>query len=213
MKIRLKEEQVAFVVCSLARILFKTVRLRVEDPENFLSQPPDRPVIYTFWHNRILAITQAFLKCYPSSRKGVSVLTSPSYDGRLLAAVARGFGMGAVFGSSNKRAVGSLRESTGILGKGGDLAITPDGPRGPVYTLGPGVVYLAQRNEAGIVPIHAEFSRAFRLKTWDGFRIPFPFSTISVKIGTLLFVQPTPDEASFEKERASLENILRNEAD
>jgi len=213
MKIRLREERVAFVICSLAKILFRTVRLEVDDPNDFLGNTPDRPVIITFWHNRILAITHAFRQRYPAPRNGVSVLTSPSYDGRLLGAVARGFGMDAVYGSTNKRAVGSLRESSEILKNGRDLAITPDGPRGPLYQLGPGVIYLAQRNNVGILPAHATFSRSWKMKTWDRFRIPFPFSKISVTIGPLQFIPPTPDAESFERQRVRIETILRNEAD
>lgn len=213
MKIRLKEERVASVVCFFARLLFRTIRLDLDDRAGFTTRPPEEPVLITFWHNRILAITLCYLRTYHPSRKGVAVLTSPSYDGRLLAAVARGFGMEAVFGSSNKRAVSSVRESAEVLEAGKDIAVTPDGPRGPKYELGPGVIYLAGKRRAPILPVHASFSKAWTLKTWDGFRIPFPFSRISVRIDPYEFIPETDSDEAFERERIRIQELLRHEAD
>jgi Uncharacterized protein conserved in bacteria len=68
----------------LLRLLFATLRLRVHDPHGFLAAPPGTPVIYAFWHNRILAITAAFRRVYPTGRRGLLVLTSPSKDGMWL---------------------------------------------------------------------------------------------------------------------------------
>lgn len=210
---RLPPHLIARVVSSLARLLFLTIRLRIEDHADFIKHPPGHPVIFTFWHNRILAITPCFLRKYPPGRGGVSVLTSPSRDGRMLAKVAANLGMGAVFGSNNKRPAAAIQESLALLEKGGDLAITPDGPRGPIYRLSPGVIYLSQTSEFPILPMHAKFSRCIRLKSWDNFCIPLPFSEIRVRIGPYEYCPATPDETSFEAERQRIETLLKNEAD
>jgi lysophospholipid acyltransferase (LPLAT)-like uncharacterized protein len=206
-----KARWLACLVVILTRLVFLTVRLRVVDRSGFLDNPKDFPLIITFWHNRIMAVSLAFLRKYPKGRKGVSVLTSPSKDGEILAQVMAGFGMGAIRGSSSRRGSRALLECAKHLQSGADLAVTPDGPKGPRYSLGPGLILLAQKTDARIVPVHVRFHGALELKTWDGFRIPLPFSRVDVTIDTLQQIAPTPDEESFERERQRIESILRNE--
>lgn len=210
---RIKEQTAGKWGTVALRLLFSTIRLRLEDSAGFLKEPPKEPVIITFWHNRILAITLAFLRHYPHGRQGVVVLTSPSRDGRILGEVARGLGMQAIYGSNNKRPAQAVLSSAQMLRKGFDMAITPDGPRGPKYHLNPGVIYLAQKQNICILPVHARFSSALTLKSWDGFRIPLPFSRIDVRIGAYERIPTDLTEEEFEKKRAHIENILRNETD
>lgn len=187
--------------------------MRVHDPHGFLTAPPANPVIYAFWHNRILAITAAFLRVYPPGRRGVLVLTSASKDGMWLGELASRLGMGSVRGSTTRRGAVAMRELLDKVEAGHDIAITPDGPRGPKYSLGSGLVYLAQKAAIPIVPCHARFHGALRLKTWDQFGIPFPFARLDVTLGPLITITPTGDEAVFESERRKIESALRAEAD
>lgn len=197
----------------LLRLLFATLRLRVHDPHGFLAAPPGTPVIYAFWHNRILAITAAFRRVYPTGRRGLLVLTSPSKDGMWLGLVAGHLGMDSVRGSSSRRGATAMRELLERVAAGNDIAITPDGPRGPRYALGPGLTYLAQKAQVPILPCHAAFGRAWRLHTWDGFTIPQPFSRVEVTLGPLFSVPPTESEAAFLAENRKIESVLRAEAD
>lgn len=195
------------------RALFATLRVRVHDKAGFLQDPPPHPVIYAFWHNRILAITAAFLRVYPPGRRGVLVLTSASKDGMWLGEVAGRLGMGSVRGSSSRRGAGAMRELMDKVAQGFDIAITPDGPRGPKYELGPGPIYLAQRTGIPIIPIHAAFNRCWTLRTWDGFRIPRPFSPLDVTLAQPVRIAEALDESAFEEERRKIESVLRAEAD
>ena len=197
----------------LLRALFATLRLRVQDPHGFLAAPPASPVIYAFWHNRILAITAAFLRVYPPARRGVLVLTSASKDGMWLGELASRLGMGSVRGSTTRRGAVAMRELLDEVEAGHDIAITPDGPRGPKYSLGSGLVYLAQKAAIPVVPCHARFHGALRLKTWDQFAIPFPFARLDVTLGPLIGIPPTGDETAFESERRKIESALRAGAD
>jgi lysophospholipid acyltransferase (LPLAT)-like uncharacterized protein len=210
----MREKILAALAVGILRLLFSTIRLRVVDPIGFGESKPQGPLILCFWHNRILAITLAFLRRYPKKkRKGVTVLTSPSRDGEILARVVGGLGMGSVRGSSSRRGSTALRELVRLVEDGGDIAITPDGPRGPRYKLGPGAVLLAQTTGAPLVPMHARFSNAFRMKTWDGFCLPLPFSTIFVTVGETIAVPRDLSDEEFESTRARLETLLKNEAD
>jgi len=204
-----KQRLAATVGAVLLRALFATLRIRLHDPSGFADGPSGTPVIYAFWHNRILAITAAFLRLYPPGRGGVLVLTSASKDGMWLGALASRLGMGAVRGSSSRRGATAIRELMEKVGQGHDIAITPDGPRGPRYELGPGMVYLAQKTGIRIVPVHARFSRCWRMKTWDGFCIPKPFSALDVTICAPETVPAELTEKEFEDQRRRIESLLR----
>ena len=209
-----KQHLLAWLAANLARLIFSTIRLRMTDRAGFLTNPPDGPRILVFWHNRIPAISIGFLRHYPSkhtSRKGVCVLTSPSKDGDILAGVMANLGMGSVRGSSSRRGSTAIRELTSLLESGVDLAITPDGPRGPKYVLGPGAVFLAQKTGIPIMPVHARYHCAIRLKTWDNFSIPIPFSRIDITIDSYLTIDPEAND--LEAERLRLETQLREEAE
>lgn len=203
----------AWAGAALLRILFLTLRIRVDDQAGHLVAPANAPVIYAFWHNRILAITAAFLRVYPRERRGVLVLTSASKDGMWLGALAARLGMGSVRGSSSRRGATAMRELIAEVERGHDIAITPDGPRGPRYELGPGMIYLAQRAGVPIIPIHARFGRHWQLKTWDGFRIPKPFSRLDVTLAPEVRIGAELDETEFEAERRRIESLLRAGAD
>lgn len=208
-----RERLLALAGSALARLLFATLRVRVDDRAGITRESPPFPLIFTFWHNRILAITSAHMRHYPKSRKGVSVLTSPSRDGEILAEVMACFHMGSIRGSSSRRGSRALHECVDHLNSGADLAVTPDGPRGPRYVLGPGLILLAQKTGARILPVHVKFSNAATVKSWDGFRIPLPFSRVDITIGPCETVPPTPTEEAFEAERLRIETLLKNEAD
>ena len=102
-----------------------------------------------------------------------------------------------------------MRELIEKVEQGHDIAITPDGPRGPRYELGPGLIYLAQRARIPIIPIHAQFGKHWRLKTWDGFCIPKPFNRIDITLAPAVTVPAELGEEEFEAERRKIESLLR----
>ena len=207
-----REKILAAIAATLARLLFRTLRLEVTDRSGFLTQPPKEPIIMTFWHNRIPAIAVGFLRKYNRRlRKGVVVLTSPSKDGDILSGVMGHLGMHSVRGSSSRRGSTALRELSAKLEAGYDLAITPDGPRGPKYSLGPGVVFLAQKTGVSILPLHARYHHAWHLKTWDSFAIPCPFSKVSITMDPYITIDPSLTD--LEPERLRLEQLLKTNAE
>jgi lysophospholipid acyltransferase (LPLAT)-like uncharacterized protein len=209
-----RERLLAIFGSTVLRLLFLTLRLDFEDRTGFTRNALKTPVIMCFWHNRILGIALAFIRQYPKkTRKGVNVLTSASRDGEILAQVAAQLGMNAVRGSSSRRGSRALRELVVRVGNGCDIAITPDGPRGPRYSFGAGAISLAQLTSAPIAPVHATFSRCVRIKTWDGFIIPLPFSKVSVTVDNPITVPRELNGEGFEGMRLGVETLLRNEAD
>jgi len=198
----------------LLRSILMTVKVKVVDKAGALK--PDTsvpPAIACFWHNRILAISAMFLREYPKGvRGGVTVLTSPSKDGEILSRLMAHLGMGSVRGSSSKRGARAMREMITLLEGGQDIAITPDGPRGPRYTLGPGAIALASETGAPIIPFHAKYTSCVRMKTWDGFIVPLPFSEIHVTVDEPWYIPTGLNPAEFEQFRTNLEAHLKANA-
>ena len=208
-----RERILAVLGATILKSLFMTLRIRIVDESGFQKDPSTDPVLFCFWHNRILGITFAFQRIYPKHRRGVTVLTSASKDGEILARLVAEFQMGSVRGSSSRGGSRALLELIRLVQSGRDIAITPDGPRGPRYSLGPGVIQLAQSTGAKILPLHAQFSRCFQMKTWDGFIIPLPFSSVSINVGSPIRIPEEATHTEFEFERNKLEEILKHGAD
>jgi len=208
-----RERILAMLGATILKSLFMTLRIRVVDESGFQKDTSTDPVLFCFWHNRILGITFAFQRIYPKHRRGVTVLTSASKDGEILARLVAEFRMGSVRGSSSRGGSRALLELIRLVQSGRDIAITPDGPRGPRYSLGPGVIQLAQSTGAKILPLHAQFSRCFQMKTWDGFIIPLPFSSVSINVGSPIRIREEATHTEFEFERNKLEEILKHGAD
>jgi lysophospholipid acyltransferase (LPLAT)-like uncharacterized protein len=188
----------------LVNLWCATLRYKVVDNADFFSNAIRSPVVVLFWHNRILALPVAFRRYYPK-RKGLLVLTSASRDGAYLAEFVRCFGMGAVRGSSSRRGALALLDLVRNLEAGFDLCITPDGPRGPRYKLSPGALLLAERCHVPLMPVLVEYSAFWRFKSWDGFAVPKPFSTVTLTSLPLIEIGPSESDAAFEEKRKQVE--------
>ena len=176
-----RERLLALLGAALLRGLFATLRLRFDDRFGLLTEATPKSSLFCFWHNRILGITFAFDRLYPKNRLGVTVLTSPSRDGEILAQLVAAFGMGSVRGSSSRRGSRALLELVRLIRLGRDIAITPDGPRGPCYDFKPGAVIVARRTRAPMILVGAEFTSSWRLRSWDRFHLPRPFSRVRMR--------------------------------
>ena len=69
------------------------------------------------------------------------------------------------------------------LESGSNIAITPDGPRGPVYKINSSITKVAFKYNIKLIPVACTATRYFTLNSWDKLIIPLPFGQITVKIG------------------------------
>ena len=190
------------------KLMVATLRLEVRDLCGISSADAAvPPVIYILWHNRFFTVPAAWNRICRSHRQSVT-LTSASHDGDMVARAMAVFGLGAVRGSSSRRAVAALVGLKRALQDGLDVCLTPDGPRGPRYQIQPGVIKLAEATGAPIIPVHVRFSAAWRLKTWDRFVIPKPFSRVEVTFAEAIRVPRGLDAAAFETTRLHIESLL-----
>lgn len=156
-------------------------------------------VIYASWHNRILLLV------YTHRHQGINVIVSRSRDGELITRTIQRFGFETVRGSSSSGGSSALLSLLKKLAGGVDVAITPDGPRGPRYHVQMGVIHLAQKSGCPIVPFTVGASRKLVLRSWDGFLIPCPFARAILIYGEPVEVGP---HSNLEEKRRELEQRL-----
>ena len=166
-------------------------------------------VIVCFWHNRIAFATYHLGRELVRKKHPVNVMISRSRDGELISRVVAAWGGGSTRGSSSSGGSGALRKLARSLAVGPMAAVTtPDGPRGPVYRAQPGTVLLAQLSGAPIYPVSYSAEKMWRMRSWDGFMIPKPFSRFSVAVGEPQWVPRDLDETGREAARMELERAL-----
>jgi lysophospholipid acyltransferase (LPLAT)-like uncharacterized protein len=189
----------------------RTLRFEVDDRAGVLGRPVTENVIAALWHNRLLLISFALKKFFPQ-RTGAGLI-SASRDGDLVADLTQRFGFQVVRGSSSRLGTSAILELGSLLAGGQDVLITPDGPRGPAYELGPGIIFLAQKTGAPVVPINFEYSSCWRMKSWDRFILPRPFSKVRFIIGAPHRVESTSTPEEFELERMRLQTAMMSLVD
>ena len=184
----------------------RTLRFEIEDRADLLTTPPAPRYIGALWHNRLLLLPHV-LKRFLPQRTGAALI-SASRDGALLADLVRRFGFDVVRGSTSRKGAAAMLQLADIMANGRDAVITPDGPRGPAYEIGAGIVFLAQKSGAAVVPINIEYENCWRLKSWDRFILPRPFSAVRVIFAAPHAVAKTENDEAFESERLRLQNAM-----
>ena len=195
----------------LLKALGWTLRFEIDDRAGIVGQPVGENYIGALWHNRLLIFPLVLRRFFPH-RNGAALI-SASHDGDLLSDAIQRFNYDVVRGSSSRLGASGLLQLSDVLAKRGDVVITPDGPRGPVYELGPGIIFLAQKTSAAVLPMNMEYSSCWRVKSWDRFIIPKPFSKVRVIVGESERIKSTSTDSEFEAERLRLENAMMSLVD
>lgn len=186
----------------VVRLLGATWRYTTSEAPGYLaSKRSGARHVYAFWHSVILPMA------YLRRDEGIAVLVSRHRDGELITRVIEGLGYVAARGSSTRGGEAGVRGMLQWAAQDHDLAITPDGPRGPREQAKEGIVYLAARTARPIIPIGVGASRSWVLRSWDGFRIPQPFARVHVVYGEPMRVTDAEGEAG-ESARLEFEAAL-----
>jgi lysophospholipid acyltransferase (LPLAT)-like uncharacterized protein len=196
------------VAAVAVRALGATLRLREEGVASMQEVwAAHRPVIYAVWHGRILMIPWLSQRMRRTrGARATRVLASRSRDGELVARWVDRFGLSVVRGSSSRGGAEALRALAAAVRAGQDVAVVPDGPRGPREQLQAGLVVLAAVTGAPVVPLGFAACPARRLASWDRFLVPWPFARAAVVFGKPATV---PRGADRETARTDLERALR----
>lgn len=186
----------------LVRLLGLTWRIRsVNDAVVSDLRRQRLPIIFVLWHGDMLPLL------YLHRREGVSVLISEHRDGELIARIAESLGFRTVRGSTSRGAARALAGMLRELEDGHDVAVTPDGPRGPARRFAPGALIAAQRARASVIAVGMSAKSAWRLKSWDRFIIPKPFARVNVVYSDAMRVE-APSARAAANETSRFESLM-----
>jgi lysophospholipid acyltransferase (LPLAT)-like uncharacterized protein len=199
-----------FAASWLLRGLFATLRpVFLQDAMlRQLLADKKQPLLFAVWHGRMLYLLQVYRRYRPER---ITVLVSQSKDGELISLLLEHFGVDATRGSSSRGGALGVLELMHKATEGYQVvAITPDGPRGPRYVVQPGIIAVASRSGALIIPItyNAQWKKV--CASWDQFLIPLPFSRIVVMCGAPIAVPPQADATTLHEKQHELEKSLQH---
>lgn len=161
----------------IVRLIYLTSRKTFHLP----PQIPEEPFIVAMWHGDLLM--QPYLYKKIRKRPDIKVIISEHFDGQLIAKTVGHLGLDAIRGSSSRGGARVLIQAISMLKQGHDVAVTPDGPRGPRHSVADGVVVMAQKTGAKVIPFQCRPSKYWQLKSWDRFTIPKPFGHLEYFAG------------------------------
>ena len=202
---RIKLLFIGFLGSLFIRILFSTIRIE-ERPHNYPRKliNQNKKIIYAIWHPFMLT------PGYVARNLGIKVLISQHSDGEYIAQVIKWLGYSSVRGSTTR---GGGRALLAIIKKAREwkaLAITPDGPKGPVFHAQPGIIFLGQKTGYPIIPLSLAYSNYWTLPSWDKFRVPKPFSYAVVNYGKPITIPRRLEKSEVEEYRLLLEKTLND---
>ena len=207
-KVAARARRVGGLVYALARLLFRTLRVTFENKAGL--ETGGAGAIFVTWHGRSLLPANVF------RNRGYWALISLSNDGEIQDVIFRKFGFQTIRGSTGRGGVRGALQMARQVKEGGVLAFTPDGPRGPTHKVQLGVVLMAEKSGAPIIPLGVSANRRWLLGSWDRYMLPQPFARAYFLVGEPIYVPANLKEAEREAFAAQVEiaiNRLEREAE
>ena len=170
------KRSLTLVAYGLLKLWYATLHLRMDAPtKTILSECSKKPCVIYFWHHNLFVAPM--LRRLRKNRPMYG-LVSASKDGAWLEALVRRFDVKSIRGSSTRRGHTALLELEQVAHENCDIIITPDGPKGPPCVFKEGSLRWTCGHNFTVIVLHFEMPDAWKLNSWDGFRIPKPFSTV-----------------------------------
>jgi len=186
---------IPFIANIIIRIISASLRLKFYNlDQTFQFWQRHRPCIFAFWHNNLFIMPYVYQKVF---RDKICALTSLSKDGEYITRCLRYFGIDSVRGSSSRGGKRAFKEVVERVRAGYDVAITPDGPKGPRYQIQMGVIKLAEITGIPIIPVKYIPDLRVELDTWDKFIIPVPFSKVDFIFEEPIFVEKGCEDTKY----------------
>ncbi len=190
----------SFIGWLIIYLLSKTIRVKTINDSSWKDL---KNVIFTFWHG------EQFILCHHHRNQKIAIMTSLSKDGELQTGILGRFGYYIVRGSSSRGGARAIIEMKNAMKAGYSAAFAVDGPRGPLYEVKPGVIFLAQKTGFPIIPMKIFYSTAIMLKkTWDKYRVPLPFSTAIVVYGNPVYISGELSESEVKSKCEELKRTM-----
>ena len=161
------------------RGLIKTWRICLPESPTLVEIAATERLVLATYHGMLFHLL-AFAPLASLHGRRIVVMTSPSYDGRLLAAFLRRFDIDAVSASSRSRNLAGSAEFIRRIRAGDIGLIAVDGPRGPRGVVKPGFVKIAAVARAHLLLAATSASHGATFRTWDRAHLPGPFARITL---------------------------------
>jgi lysophospholipid acyltransferase (LPLAT)-like uncharacterized protein len=184
----------------LLKFICSTLRLTTPGYEKIKGLPSG--VIICGWHGKSL------IPGYFFRGKGLWVVISQSRDGDIQNVVFSSLGYNVIRGSTGRGGVRAAVEAIRALRKGGSMAMTPDGPRGPSGIVQGGVLLMAQKSGAALVPVGISARPRLLARSWDRYMVPWPFGRAVFTFGDPIYVPETASDQEVEALRLRLEEAI-----
>jgi len=196
---------VSLLIYILFKLFSKTYKIELQGDDVYHRlKRSDEPIIYAVAHGRMWGLI------YYTLGRPITMLASQSRDGRLVTGVLHKLGYQVESGSSSRGGIKGLLSLIKHIKRGREIAVTVDGPRGPAFKVKPGVVLLASKAHASILPISYSASRSFVFnKSWDKFLLPLPFSKLTITYGNPVKVTDNIDKTQVDQCCLVIEQSLR----
>lgn len=172
MKNYFKFSVLPYILYLLIKLIYLTNRKTFHHPK--LNE--NEAFIFVAWHGDLVSCPVNYFNARPNSK--VKTMISQSKDGEIISKVYSLFGIESIRGSSSKGATKALISTIKEIKSGNDVALTPDGPRGPRFSIADGVIAIAQKSGAKIVVLNSQPSKYWQFNSWDKFVLPKPFGRV-----------------------------------
>lgn len=156
------------------KILWFTYRKKY----HFINEPIESQCIAVTWHSELLISPQVYKKLRKKHK--TAAIIAQHHDGELIARTLSFLDILPLRGSSRRGAKAVLMAAISALKDGYSVMITPDGPRGPRYSMNDGAVALALRSSLPLMLVNYKAHAFWQLKSWDQFVIPKPFTHLDI---------------------------------
>ena len=171
--------------------------------------------VYCLWHNRLLTSILAYRRISEKrpdwSPYPLAAFVSASKDGSFLCSLMRRFGCEPIRGSSSRRGAQAMVEARSFIRKGYSIILTPDGPRGPKYSVSPGAIQLAQSFDLPLVPLSANTTSKWEAGSWDAFQVPRPVARVDFCMGAPVSLEKDTDmDAACDRVRAAMMALTKD---
>lgn len=184
------------------KFYFSTIRIRERHFERVRQlHRENQTIIFLLWHENMMPLL------YANKYRKAHVLVSRHFDGEIISRILNAVGFRTVRGSSTRGGFEAFLGMKKVLDRY-DVAVTPDGPRGPRRKVKLGALKLASETGTALMPVGVACSRFKRLGSWDRFLLVLPFSKCEIVYGEPYQVPPQAATLKLRPHAQKLEQLL-----
>ncbi len=185
-------KQLKVVLLSLIlKFIYGSNQKKIYGRNNYLELiKQKKSIIFAVWHGHLLSIV------HDLHNLKMHALAGTHHDADLISNIAESRGWKMIRGSSKEKGQQAYKKMIRLLNARHNsmLFITPDGPTGPPQIPKLGIIRLAQKSGAAIIPIKVKYSASWGFKNWDIFYLAKPFRKININYGKPIYFDKSLDD-------------------